>query len=101
MPSFHIRSEALNALLDSTPFDRDHFREELLSSPGGAPAQVALAAFGAHHNPAARQPKAFGCRFVGFDFVVSSSLFSRHDTSPFRQNARDYLTRDGCYTYNN
>lgn len=83
---FQIGRQTVNAFDDpSTPY-REHFLEEAFGAFGGAAAQVAFTAFGAHQHPRPRQAKAFRSSFVGFEFVFSFRQFSRHSLSPFTES---------------
>lgn len=89
----------MNALDDASSPHREHFLEQALGAFGGAAAQVAFSTFGAHEHPRPRQAKAFGSRFVGFQFVFTFRHFSWHSLSPFTENTARQLGAGGLISF--
>jgi len=74
-----IGGQAVHALDDPATLHGDHLVEQALGALGRTPAHVALPTLGADKHSRPSYAKSLGCRFMGFDFVLSYSLLAWHD----------------------
>src|SRR5688572_29587758 len=75
---FHVGRKSLNALDDAAALHFMHFRQLCLCALGCTSAQVALAAFCAHHFTRTRQAETLGSCLMGLQFSFASFCFARH-----------------------
>ena len=68
----------MDALYDTASLDGDHLGEELLGALGGAAAQMALAALGAHDDASPGDAETLRGRLMGLEFIFSRCLLARH-----------------------
>jgi len=77
----------VHALGEAAALHRHHLIQQALGALGGAPAKVAFPTLGTDKHSRPSYAKSLGCRFMGFEFVLSYSLLTWHDKTPLTQNS--------------